>query len=77
MPEIFSTISSPVLCKYASIKQEQMPGCCRVQVFESFYDFLVDNEAQQGASLYTLKGLLDNAANSSLLLLNGDVSYAR
>ncbi len=49
---------------------------CR-QVFELFYDFLVDSEAQQGASLYTLQGLLNSAANSSLLLHNGDVSYAR
>ncbi len=56
--------------------------CCRsdipcVQVFEMFYNFLVDSEAQQGASLYTLQGLLNSAANASLLLLNGDVSYAR
>lgn len=42
-----------------------------------FYDFLVDNEAQQGASLRTLKGLLASAENATLLLLNGDVSYAR
>ena len=49
----------------------------RAQVFELFYNFLVDSEAQQGASLYTLQGLLDSAANVSLLLLNGDVSYAR
>lgn len=47
------------------------------QVFELFYDFLVDSEAQQGASLYTLQGLMNSAANSSLLLHNGDVSYAR
>ncbi|CAL8471735.1 g11277 [Coccomyxa elongata] len=46
-------------------------------VFELFYDFLVDSEAQQGASLYTLQGLMNSAANSSLLLHNGDVSYAR
>ncbi|EIE21772.1 Metallo-dependent phosphatase [Coccomyxa subellipsoidea C-169] len=46
-------------------------------VFEMFYNFLVDSEAQQGASLYTLQGLLNSAANASLLLLNGDVSYAR
>ncbi|KAK9918496.1 hypothetical protein WJX75_004496 [Coccomyxa subellipsoidea] len=46
-------------------------------VFELFYNFLVDSEAQQGVSLYTLQGLLDSAANVSLLLLNGDVSYAR
>jgi len=51
-------------------------GLC-AQVFELFYDFLVDSEAQQGASQYTLKGLMGSAANASLLLLNGDVSYAR
>ena len=48
-----------------------------VQVFEMFYDFLVDNEAQQGASLKTLNGLLGSAENATLFLLNGDVSYAR
>ena len=48
-----------------------------VQVFEMFYDFLVDNEAQQGASLRTLNGLLGSAENATLFLLNGDVSYAR
>jgi len=42
-----------------------------------FYDFLVDNEAQQGASLKTLNGLLASAENATLFLLNGDVSYAR
>ena len=42
-----------------------------------FYDFLVDNEAQQGASLNTLDGLLGSAENATLFLLNGDVSYAR
>ena len=42
-----------------------------------FYDFLVDNEAQQGASLNTLYGLLGSAENATLFLLNGDVSYAR
>lgn len=54
-------------------------ACCGLcaQVFELFYDFLVDSEVQQGASLYTLKGLMGSAANASLLLLNGDVSYAR
>ncbi len=46
-------------------------------MFELFYDFLVDNEAQQGASLDTLKGLLGSAENATLFLLNGDVSYAR
>lgn len=48
-----------------------------LQVFELFYDFMVDNEAQQGASANTLLGLMGSAANASLLLLNGDVSYAR
>lgn len=42
-----------------------------------FYDFLVDNEAQQGASLNTVDGLLGSAENATLFLLNGDVSYAR
>ena len=51
--------------------------CWRSQVFEMFYDFLVDNEAQQGASLRTLSGLLASAENATLFLLNGDVSYAR
>ena len=51
--------------------------CRRMQVFEMFYDFLVDNEAQQGASLKTLNGLLASADNATLFLLNGDVSYAR
>ena len=46
-------------------------------MFELFYDFMVDNEAQQGASANTLLGLMGSAANASLLLLNGDVSYAR
>ena len=51
--------------------------CRQSQVFEMFYDFLVDNEAQQGASLRTLSGLLASAENATLFLLNGDVSYAR
>jgi hypothetical protein len=58
-------------------KVDKLMAVLLAQVFEMFYDFLVDSEAQQGASLYTLNGLLGSAANSTLLLHNGDVSYAR
>lgn len=50
---------------------------CAPQAFELFYDFMVDNEAQQGASANTLAGLLGSAANASLFLLNGGASFAR
>ena len=40
-------------------------------------DLIIDNVIQQGASRYTVSGLTSALGNSTLLFLDGDISYAR
>lgn len=47
------------------------------QTFDLYTDFILDGESQQGAATLTIRRLLADAENRTLLLLNGDVSYAR
>ena len=51
--------------------------CARGQTFDLYTDFILDSEAQQGAAALTTRRLIADADNRTLLLLNGDVSYAR
>lgn len=41
------------------------------------YNVLTEDNSQQGSALPTLQKLIDDSADRSLFLLNGDVSYAR
>lgn len=41
------------------------------------FNLLTQDTAQQGSALDTLAGLVANATDRTLFLLNGDVSYAR
>jgi hypothetical protein len=47
------------------------------QTFDLYTDFILDSETQQGAAALTTRRLLADANNRTLLLLNGDASYAR
>ena len=51
--------------------------CAWEQTFDLYTDFILDSEAQQGAAALTVRRLIADADTRTLLLLNGDVSYAR
>jgi len=52
-------------------------ACGGRQTFDLYTDFILDSETQQGAAALTTRRLLADANNRTLLLLNGDASYAR
>ena len=64
-------------CRLNLLQWQYLSNVSVAQTFDLYTDFILDGESQQGAATLTTRRLLADAENRTLLLLNGDVSYAR